>query len=266
MNSETEPAMNADKIDRLEHILSKKEQLAIAYSGGVDSTLLVKVALDTLGKSNVLALMAVSPLWPKEEREKAVTIAQGLGVRLLLFEAPDITQQAFAQHLSQRCYLCKSDIFSKLVPLARDNGFTHIADGTNTDDHSEIRPGLRALRELNILSPLYEAGFNKRDVRLLARKLELPNWDKPARACLATRIPFGTPVTEEKLELLAAAERILEKEGLQDFRCRLHDTLVRIEICEQEFPALLEKRNEIIVQMKQLGVQYVTVDLTYKNG
>ncbi len=252
---------DTDKINRLKQNIKKAGKLAIAYSGGVDSTALVRTAVDVLGSANVLALMAVSPLWSGEEREQAIAAAREFGVEPLLFNAPDIQQEAFTKHIPQRCYFCKTDIFTQLISIAQKHGFTHIADGTNKDDLEETRPGLRALRELNISSPLAETGFTKNEVRALAKSYALPNWDAPARACLATRIPFGTSVTPERLAKAAAAERVLFTLGIRHFRCRLHENLIRIEATEEDFPVILRQRHSILTEMKKAGVHSVTLDL-----
>ncbi len=261
MKQSLEVTIEPDKIKTLKQYIKKAGKLAIAYSGGVDSTVLVRMAIDVLGSTNVLALMAVSPLWSQEEREQAIAAARAFGVEPLLFNAPDIAQEAFAAHLTQRCYFCKSDIFTQLISVARKHGFTHIADGTNKDDLGEIRPGLRALRELNISSPLAETGFTKREVRALAKAYALPNWDAPARACLATRIPFGTPVTKNRLAKAAAAERVLFALGIRHFRCRLHEEMICIEVTEDDFPVILKQRDTILTEMEKAGIRYVALDL-----
>ena len=254
MESETKLALLMD-------VFRPMERVAIGYSGGVDSALLLRIALETLGRENVLAVMAVAPIWPTDEQERAIHMAREMGAEVRTVQAPDISQPAFARHLPNRCYFCKLDIFSHVIRAAKDAGFRWIADGTNLDDLGEDRPGLRALRELGVRSPLAEAGLTKSDVRALAHEFSLPVWDAPARACLATRIPFGTPVTEDRLRLAEAAERAIAGLGFREYRCRLHGDLVRLELPPDELPRALEMRERITSEMHRLGFRHVTVDL-----
>ncbi len=249
------------KLTSLKQTLRSLGSVAIGYSGGVDSALLLRVALETLGSENVLAVMATAPIWPADEQERAIRMAQEMGTEVRTVQAPDITQPAFARHLPDRCYFCKLDIFSHVIRAAKDAGFRWAADGTNLDDLGEDRPGIRALRELGVRSPLAEAGLTKSDVRALARELGLPVWDAPARACLATRIPFGTPVTEERLRLAEAAERAIAGLGFREYRCRLHGDLVRLELPPEEMPRALEMRERIASEMHRIGFKYVALDL-----
>ena len=250
-----------NKLAPLMDVIRPMGNVAIGYSGGVDSALLLRVALEALGSENVLAVMAVAPIWPADEQEHAIRMAQEMGADIRTVQAPDISQPAFSRHLPNRCYFCKLDIFSHVIRAAKDAGFRWIADGTNLDDLDEDRPGLLALRELGVRSPLAEAGLTKSDVRALARDLGLPVWDAPARACLATRIPFGTPVTEERLRLAEAAERVIASLGFREYRCRLHGNLVRLELPPDELPHALDLRERIASELHRVGFEYVTLDL-----
>jgi len=249
------------KLAALEALLRSMGRVAIGYSGGVDSALLLKAALEALGRENVLAVMAVAPIWPSDEQQRAMQIARDMGAEVRTVQAPDISQPAFAEHLPDRCYFCKRDIFAQVIRVAEEEGFSWVADGTNLDDLEEDRPGLRALRELGVRSPLAEAGLTKGDVRALARELGVPVWDAPARACLATRIPFGTPVTEERLRLAEAAERVVAGLGFEDYRCRLHGDLVRLELPPEELPRAIEIRDRLVAGLRGLGFRHVTLDL-----
>jgi len=255
MNSEVE------KLKALKINLKKMKRVAVAYSGGVDSTFLVKAAVDTLGRDNVLAIMAVGLLWTEKEMKQARMLAKSIGVKIRTIKAPDITQPAFSLHIPERCYFCKRDIFTKLIPLAEKNNFYQIADGTNKDDLSKLRPGLKVLRELKIRSPLAEVGLTKNEVRSLSKSYGLTNWDKPSRACLATRFPFGTPVTPKRLIKIAAAEMILEGKKIKDFLCYFSKESIRIQVSPRDLSTILSWREEIVKQMKKIGFRYVTLDL-----
>ncbi len=249
------------KLAALETILHSMGRVAIGYSGGVDSALLLKVALEALGRENVLAVMAVAPIWPADEQRRAAQMAREMGAKVQTVHAPDISQPAFAEHLPDRCYFCKRDIFAQVSRVAKEEGFPWVADGTNRDDLGEERPGLRALREMGVRSPLAEAGLTKEEIRALARYLDVPVWDAPARACLATRIPFGTPVTEERLRLAEAAERVVADLGFREYRCRLHGDLIRLELPPEEFPRALDVRWRLTAELHRLGFRHVTLDL-----
>lgn len=251
-----------DKYNRLKEILGGMNRVLVAFSGGVDSTLLLKAAKDTLGE-NVLAVTAVSEIQTREEMEQAGSSAGELDVEHILIHTEEMKDSRFVSNPENRCYYCKKMIFNELIRIAKKRKIPFIADGSNADDMNDIRPGRKALEELGIRSPLAEAGLTKEDIRLLSRKLSLPTWDKPALACLASRIPFGTPITSEKLRRIEQAESFLRKKGLRQVRVRDHGETARIEALPEDFPLFTNARfsGEIVNRLRSLGYIYVTLDL-----
>lgn len=234
----------------------------VAFSGGVDSTLVLKIAAEALGDRTV-AVTAASPTLPREELEAVRQLSEEIGARLIVASTNQLDLEAFVRNDSLRCYHCKTDLYRLLAPVQRDTGIDAIVDGAHVDDLGDDRPGLQAAKEFGVRSPLVEAGFRKADVRTLAKALGLSNWDKPAAACLSSRIPRGMKITEQKLQRVEQAERVLKKEGFRQVRVRDHDGIARIEVDPNEIPALLEPawREHIVRSLKTLGFQYVTVDL-----
>ncbi len=255
-----------DKLNKLKDLLRVMNKVIVAYSGGVDSTVLLKVAYDCLGE-RVLAVTAVSSTMPKHERAEAKTIAQQIGARHLFIEKHEMDDPQFTQNTPERCYFCKRIAYKPLIEYANQEGYTHVIDGANADDAGDYRPGQKAAREWGVRSPLQEVGFTKAEIRILARELHLPNWDKPAAACLASRIPYGLPITEARLSQIEAAENTLRQIGLGQLRVRHHNQtgtsspLARIEIEPQNFETLLEHRAHIVETFKTLGYTYITLDL-----
>ena len=240
----------------------------VAFSGGVDSTLVLKIAAEVLG-SRAAAVTAASPTLPHDELEAVRQLSEEIGARLIVASTNQLDVEAFVRNDSMRCYHCKTDLYRLLAPIQQDTGIATIVDGAQVDDLGDDRPGLQAAREFGVRSPLMEAGFGKADVRALAKALGLSNWDKPAAACLSSRIPRGTRITERTLRRVDQAERLLKEEGFRQVRVRDHEDVARIEVDRNELPALLEpaRRDRITRGLKALGFRFVTVDLEgYRPG
>jgi pyridinium-3,5-biscarboxylic acid mononucleotide sulfurtransferase len=255
-----------DKLNRLNGLLKDMESVVVAYSGGVDSAFLLKVATGCLAERAV-GVTAVSASLPSYEREEAETLARSIGARHILIDSHETEDRNYLENSPNRCYFCKSDVYTRLIDYAEQNGFHFVVDGTNLDDVGDHRPGRQAARERGVRSPLQEAGFTKEDIRSAARELGLPNWDKPSAACLSSRIPYGSTITLEALSQVAQAELLLRKLGFRQLRVRHHDTLARIELEPQDFAGALERHEEIVAGLKKLGYTYVTLDLAgFRSG
>lgn len=249
-----------EKEKKLAVLLEKCMPLAVAFSGGVDSTYLLHEAVKA-GKEKVTALIMKTPSVPERELDEAVTFCKSRRISFFVLPADPFSAAGFRENGRDRCYICKHFLFSALLEKAKEEGIPFVADGTNADDRKEFRPGLRALKELDIRSPLAEAGLTKKEIRELSEKEGLPTWNKPSFSCLATRFPYGEELTVEKLRRTEAAENLLADLGFTQRRVRVHGNLARIEVLPAEIPLLLERRDMISSRLEELGFLYTTVDL-----
>lgn len=249
-----------EKEKKLAVLLEKCMPLAVAFSGGVDSTYLLHEAVKA-GKKKVTALIMKTPSVPERELDEAVAFCKSRGISFFVLPADPFSAAGFRENGRDRCYICKHFLFSALLEKAKEEGIPFVADGTNADDRKEFRPGLRALKELDIWSPLAEAGLTKKEIRELSEKEGLPTWNKPSFSCLATRFPYGEELTVEKLRRTEAAENLLAELGFTQRRVRVHGNLARIEVLPAEISLLLERRDMISSRLEELGFLYTTVDL-----
>lgn len=250
------------KLRRLKEDLFAMERVLIAYSGGVDSTFLAKVAFDVLG-DNALAVTAVSESFPNDELEPAREVARSIGIAHIEVPTDELRNSAYLANHPDRCFHCKMEIYRALKCVANEGCFLEIVTGYIADDTGDYRPGMAAGGEYNIRTPLMDAGFTKAEVRLLSRKMDLPTWDKPSLACLASRLPYGTPIRVETLRQVDTAESFLRKQGFRQVRVRHHDTVARIEVSTEDITrfADAELRARVTTRLKELGYAYVAVDL-----
>ncbi|GIV11202.1 MAG: 7-cyano-7-deazaguanine synthase [Fimbriimonadales bacterium] len=254
------------KYDRLQAIFREMGAVVIGLSGGVDSTLLTKVAYDVLGERCV-AVIGESEAFPAGEIEEALRLAKQIGVRVQVVPTHELHNPLFQVNRPDRCYHCKTELFRVLRQVADHEGIPYIVDGSHMDDTGDYRPGMRAAQEYGVRSPLLEAEFTKADIRALAKHLGLPIWDKPSFACLSSRFPYGTVISRELLQKVDKAERFMRELGCRQVRVRHHDTILRIEVMPADFERVLQHAQLIVAHMQSLGYLYVTLDLEgYRSG
>jgi uncharacterized protein len=257
-----------DKLGVLRHNISRMQSVAVAYSGGLDSTFLLRIAHDAL-QEKAVALTARSATYPEREFRQAVEFTQEIGSRHIVVDSKELDIVGFSDNPPNRCYLCKKELFSKITQWARENGILHVADGSNTDDLGDYRPGTQAAKELGVVSPLQEAGLGKDDIRILSKELGLPTWDKPAFACLASRFPYGHKITRERLRQVDQGEQFLLDLGFRQVRVRHHGDTARLEVAADERGKFFDEAlmDRIYEKFRQVGFLYVSLDLRgYRTG
>jgi len=250
------------KLEELKARLASLESALIAYSGGVDSTLLLKVAADVLG-DKLTAVTAHSEVMPPHDYEEASKFAETLDVNYIVIKTDELQDENFVANPTDRCYHCKSMLFERLTEIAREKNIKWLLDGSNFDDITDYRPGSRAAKEFGVISPLKEAGLTKNDIRALSKEMSLPTWDKAASPCLASRVPYGQVITPEKLTRIGQSEEYLRSFGIKELRVRDHDDVARIEVPADKISLFLDEtiREKIIDKLKALGYKYVALDL-----
>ena len=260
--------MTDEKYTLLINRLKALGSAAVAFSGGVDSAFLLKAARDALG-DRAVAVTAISAAFPQSEADEAAELCRRLGVRQITLKFDILSVPEFESNPPDRCYHCKKALMTMLGKAARDEGFEQLAEGSNADDVGDYRPGMKALAELGVISPLRDAGLSKREIRELSKRFGLPTWDKPSYACLATRIPYGEVITKQKLSMIGEAEQLLHGMGFIQSRVRAHGQLARIEITPDRFEEIMRPkvRERIVKQFAEYGFVYVSLDLTgYRSG
>ena len=260
--------MNAqERLSQLESLVSPRGSALVAFSGGVDSSLALAVCARALQKDRVLAVTSNNETYLPSELGLARDFAASLGVEHLIVNTRELDNPDYARNPTNRCYFCKSTLYSDLAALAEERGYACVVDGANRDDEGDYRPGRKAARELGVLSPLAEVGMGKDEVRGLAQHLSLPSWDKPALACLSSRFPYGQEITPEKLSQVTHAEEFLRREGFRQVRVRHHGDIARLEVGPEEMERAFDRREEIAAELRDAGFLYVTLDLAgYKSG
>jgi pyridinium-3,5-biscarboxylic acid mononucleotide sulfurtransferase len=255
------------KYHLLQKIINELGDALVAYSGGVDSTLLLKVCVDALGPERVLAFVAVSETYPEKEVEAACQLTKSLGVKCEIVRTTEMEDENFVANTKDRCYHCKLHLFEDALKLAETRGFRNVVEGSNVDDQGDYRPGRRAIAEKKIRSPLLEAGLTKSEIRTLSERLGLPTYNKPSMACLASRVPYGTKINERILQMIERSEEFLATLGIGQVRVRYHSGIARVEVEENDFDIVLDHKDEIVAALRNFGFMYVTLDLKgYRTG
>ena len=258
-----------EKYKVLQEELRAMKSVAVAFSSGVDSTFLLAVAVDTLGKDHVMAVTASSCSFPERERKEAQEFCEKRGIRQVIVVSEELDIEGFRHNPKNRCYLCKHELFEKIWQIAKENGMNAVAEGSNMDDNGDYRPGLIAVKELGVSSPLRQAELYKEEIRELSKEMGLPTWDKQSFACLSSRFVYGETISEEKLGMVDQAEQLLLDMGFHQIRVRIHGNIARIEVLPEEIVRLVEEANRtrIAKQLKEYGFDYVTLDLLgYRTG
>jgi len=250
------------KEKRLIEGLRELPSLIVAFSGGVDSTFLLVAAFEALG-TNVTAVTASSIIHPEKDRESACELTSKLGIDHIVIISDEMNLSEFFTNPSDRCYHCKKMICIKLREIAMEKGIGHIAHGINTDDLGDYRPGINAAKEMGLISPLVEAGLNKNEIRYLSKEMNLATWNKPAMACLASRIPYGEMITKEKIDMISRAENFLAEDDFSQYRVRHHGTVARIEVGDEDITRFIDKsfRDKYIARFKKIGFKHIALDL-----